>query len=67
MQHSLTYLKRRPTLFVGHTDDLKIETPSRRVWLARTGVRDGEPYNNRVSIEELSNNGWKVVEDYQAI
>ena len=66
MQYSLTYLKRRPTLSVGQTDDLKIETPSRRVWLARTGVQDGEPFNNRVSIEELSNNGWKIVEDYQA-
>lgn len=67
MEYSLTYLKRRPTLYVGQTNNLKIETPNRRVWLARTGIQDGEPYNNRVSIEELSNNGWKVVEDYQAI
>ena len=66
MRYSLTYLKRRPTLFAGQTDDLKIETSIRRVWLARTGIQDGEPFNNRVSIEELSNNGWKIVEDYQA-
>ena len=66
MQYSLTYLKRRPTLFVGQTDDLKIETPIRRVWLARTGIQDGEPFNNRVHVEELNNNGWKIVENYQA-
>ncbi|MEG3877894.1 hypothetical protein QT972_10980 [Microcoleus sp. herbarium7] len=66
MQYSLKYLKKLPTLCVAQTDNLKIQTASKRVWLARTGVLDGEAYNNRVSVEELTKNGWRVVENYQA-
>ena len=39
-----------PTLFQGHSEDLKIETENYRVWLSRV--------DNTVSIEELVNGRW---------
>jgi hypothetical protein len=48
------------------TDNLKIETDTRRVWLARTGVADGEAYDNRVTIEEYDGNRWNITESYEA-
>lgn len=80
MKYSLAELEALPTLAVGQVDDLKIETEDTRVWLSRCTVEDGEPYNNKVSIEKLYLSGyrmkgekagtgarWEVVETYQAI
>lgn len=51
--YSLAHLESLPTLAQGQTDDLKIETPTTRVWLSRCTVEDGEPYNNKVTVEIL--------------
>ena len=52
------YLKTLPTLCVGHTSDLKIDTGDTRVWLSRCSVEDGEPENDRVTVETLVNGRW---------
>ena len=61
-------LEDEPTLSQGQTDDLKLETQIDgtyvRVWLARTGVEDGEPYDNRISVETLQDGSWRVVHEY---
>lgn len=55
-----------PTLAVGQTCDLKIEEPGRRVWLARTGVEDGEPFDNKITIELQDTAGrWYVASEYE--
>jgi len=41
------------TLTVGQADDLKYEDSVTRIWLSRCTVEDGEPCNNKVTIEEL--------------
>lgn len=62
----LAELEALPTLAQGQTDDLKIESDSERVWLARTGVADGEPWDNRVSVERNFGGAWIVVENWRA-
>lgn len=68
-KHTLAELDKLPTLAVGQADDLKIETADRRIWLSRCGVEDGEPYPNKVSVEEYNavTNRWETVETYQAL
>jgi hypothetical protein len=51
--YKLAELEAMPTITAGQFDDLKFETENRRVWLSRMTVEDGEPYNNKVSVEEL--------------
>lgn len=67
-RYTAAELAAMPTLSIGQTDDLKFEdlsaTPPVRVWLARTDVTDGEPYDNRVSIEHLIDGRWSVVHNY---
>jgi hypothetical protein len=64
--YSLSYLESLPTLCVGQVDDLKIETSHIRVWLSRCTVADGEPYDNKVSIEQCIYDKWVVVDEYEA-
>lgn len=68
---TLDELERLPTLSVSQTDNLKVEDADRgiRVWLARTTVADGEPYNNRVSVEQYDDGlgRWVVIDEYPAI
>lgn len=66
LKYTLKYLKSLPTLCTGQTSDLKIETPKKRIWLARTGVTDGEFCNNKVSVEVYKNRRWEVIETYKA-
>jgi len=47
------------TICVGQSDNLKYETSQTRIWLARTGLYDGEPYAKRVTIEVLKNDKWE--------
>lgn len=54
-----------PTLSVGQAEDLKVDTGNTRVWLARTGTADGEPYENKISVEKLKNGRWEVVDEYE--
>lgn len=60
-------LRELPTLCVGQADDLKIEEPGHRVWLSRCTVDDGEPVNNKVTIErqEPSNGKWYISQVYE--
>ena len=52
--YTLAELEAMPTITVGQADDLKVETENRRVWLSRCTVEDGEPYNNKVTVEKLT-------------
>lgn len=68
MKYTLSQLETLPTIRQGHTDDLKIETPTLRVWLSRLTVEDGMPYNNQVTVEEYveSRRGWMTFASYEA-
>ena len=65
-QYSLQELQAKKTLATGQADDLKVETRTTRVWLSRCTVDDGEPYNNKVSVEKYQNGRWETIETYQA-
>ena len=66
--YTLAELEALPTLFEGQADDLKIEGGSVRIWLSRCGVPDGEPCENKVTIEEEDNVGnWNEVGWYEAV
>jgi hypothetical protein len=45
-RYTLAELEATPTIHSGQYDNLKIEIPGMRVWLARVGVADGMPYDN---------------------
>ena len=64
--YSLEELEALPTLSVGQADDLKVDTGDTRVWLSRCTVEDGEPYNNKVSVEQYRDGRWQTVDQYQA-
>lgn len=52
--YKLAELESLPTISAGQFDDLKIETENRRIWLSRCTIEDGEPYNNKVTVEKLT-------------
>lgn len=63
--HTAGELRDMPTLAVGQTDNLKIDNGDGwRVWLARTTVEDGEPYDDRISVEHYDGQRWETVNDY---
>jgi hypothetical protein len=64
--YSLQQLKALPTIGDSHFDNLKVETEVMRVWLSRCDVTDGEPYPNKVTIEERVNGSWEITNIYQA-
>lgn len=66
MRYGLAELQRLPTLSTGQADDLKIDDEETRVWLSRCTVADGEPYNNKVTIERLTDGRWVVADTYEA-
>lgn len=57
-------LEALPVLSQGQADDLHIDTGTERVWLSRTGVADGEPFDNTVTVERLVDGRWVVSEKY---
>ena len=65
--YTLAELEAMPTLTVGQADDLKIDSGTIRIWLSRCTVEDGEPCNNKVTIEEYDGNQWEEVGWYEAI
>lgn len=65
-RYSLKDLKAMPTLTQGQSDDLKVDDGQTRVWLARTGVEDGEKYDNRVTVEKFKNGRWVTADEYMA-
>jgi hypothetical protein len=66
MIYSLAYLEKLPTLCVSQADDLKIDKNGTRIWLSRCGSEDGEPYDNKVTVEVLRNGKWNIEHTYQA-
>ena len=64
--YSLAELEGMETLAVGRADDLKIHEGNTKVWLSRCSVEDGEPFNNKVTIERLIGGRWEEVETYEA-
>lgn len=64
--YTLQELEAMPTITVGQADDLKLETGNIRIWLSRCGVADGEPYENKVTVESRGFYSWRTVETYQA-
>lgn len=65
-RYSLAELRRLRTKSVSQSGDLKIERGGVRVWLERTGVADGEPYDNKVTVEKYALGRWVTVDEYQA-
>lgn len=63
---TLDELQSLPTLCVGQADDLKWEDGQTRVWLSRCGVEDGEPFDNAVTVEILTEDGWRDHRQYSA-
>jgi hypothetical protein len=67
-RYTLPELEALPTIHAGHTDDLKVETATERLWLSRCTVADGEPCNNKVTVEQLTESGrWVQVDSYEAL
>lgn len=63
---SLAELEALPTISEGQADSLKIESDSERVWLSRCTVEDGEPWDNKVTVERLIAGSWIAVEHWEA-
>lgn len=65
-RYTLRELRALPTLATGQADDLKVDEREMRVWLSRCKIEDGEPYNNKVTIERLRGGRWVETDHYQA-
>lgn len=63
--HKARDLQDLPTLCVGQSCNLKMDDGETRVWLSRCGVADGAPYDNAVTIEQLVDGRWIVLEVYE--
>jgi len=64
--YTLEQLENLEDLCIGQADTLKIETADTRVWLSRCTIEDGEPYNNKVTLEKCVNGNWRTVDTYPA-
>ena len=60
--YTVNELEALPTLYQGHTDDLKVETDTERVWLSRMQPEDGEVY--QIHHETLIDGSWIVTSEY---
>ena len=65
-KYTLRELQKLETISQGHTDNLKIKTENKKVWLSRMTIEDGMPYNNMVTIKKLINGRWETIEEYPA-
>ena len=66
-EYTLNELEEMLTLASSQADNLKIDTGTIRVWLSRCTIADGEPHNNKVSVEYLEGGGWKTIRTYEAM
>lgn len=64
--YTLPELEALPTLAVGQADDLKVDAGNVRIWLSRCGVEDGEPCDNKVTVEQFNGQRWIEVGWYEA-
>lgn len=62
--YTARYLRSLPTLSTGQADDLKIDDGEHRVWLSRCTVADGEPYDDKVTVETLERGKWSTAYTY---
>lgn len=51
-------LEKLPVLCQGQADDLHLQNTRYRIWLSRCGVEDGEPCNNKITVEEYDGRRW---------
>ena len=65
-RYTLSELEVMPTIDQGHFDNLKIQTPTHRVWLSRCGVADGMPHDHGVTVEQLQAGRWVKIDEYSA-
>lgn len=70
-RYTLNELETLPTLCVGQADNLKVEGEDNngryRIWLSRCGIADGEPYENKVTVERCDSSGqWFDSQTYPA-
>jgi len=56
--YTLETLESLPTLSAAQTCNLKVDTDEYRVWLSRCTVADGEPFNNKVTVQRLEDGQW---------
>jgi len=57
-------LEKMDTICESQADDLKFEAPNVRVWLSRCTIEDGEPFNNKVTVEKLVDGCWTEYDVY---
>jgi hypothetical protein len=63
---TLEELEALPTLATGQTCNLKYDNGNSRVWLSRCTVEDGELFDNKVTVESLTDGMWQTVAVYPA-
>jgi hypothetical protein len=51
-------------LHSGQADDCHFDDGERRIWLSRTGIADGEPFENTVTVEVNRGGSWVSVAKY---
>lgn len=71
-KYTLAQLEAMPTLAQSQADDLKVDwsdgDEGLRIWLSRCTVQDGEPYDNKVTVEIRDPRGnWITAYEYQAL
>jgi len=69
-KYTLEELEEEETISEGQADDLKIEKEvygtKTRIWLSRCDIYDGEPFNNKVTVEKYIDGRWIEVAIYEA-
>lgn len=63
---SLKQIQDLPTISEGHTDDLKFDDGTTRVWLSRLTVEDGAELDNEVTVERSIGGRMEPIDVYQA-
>lgn len=67
-RYTASELEDLPVLCTGQADDLHVEGEDAegpyRIWLSRCGVEDGEPYDNKITVERYDGRRWYDHETY---
>ena len=58
-------LEAKPSLSEDYTSDMKIDDGEYRVHLERTGIADGEWCDNKVTVEQLQDGKWVIIDEYE--
>ena len=65
--YPLDELEAMDVLEQGQADDLLIHSEDYKLWLSRCGVEDGEPCDNKVTIEVRRDGRWTEIGWYEAV